>query len=256
MPHDNDVHPLVGLDRRLSDAIACLTDVVTRHSPTAFATSFSAEDMVVLDLIAELGSPVSVFTLDTGRLPEETHALMERVRVHYGRPVRILHPDAERLEAFTREEGSNAFYRSAELRRQCCEIRKVEPLRRALQGCRSWITGLRREQAVTRTALQALERDETHGLMKCNPLVDWSEQEVWAYIRARGVPYNPLHDRGYSSIGCAPCTRAVTVGEDARSGRWWWERPEHTECGLHCDADGRLGARATSHALESTPETV
>ena len=233
MPVHDFVHELAALDGRLADAVKCLASVVSHHSPVAFASSFSAEDMVVLDLIAEHRLPVEVFTLDTGRVPEETHALIERARTHYALPIRIVHPSSERLEWFARTEGTNAFYRSVYLRKLCCEIRKLEPLERALDGCRGWITGLRREQAVTRVNLERLHWDDAHGLMKCNPLTDWSERDVWTYVRARGVPYSELYDRGYRSIGCAPCTRAVTATEDARNGRWWWEVPENKECGLH-----------------------
>jgi phosphoadenosine phosphosulfate reductase len=247
-------HALVNLDARIAAAANLLARVALEHSPVAFASSFGAEDMVVLDLIAEQRLPIEVFTLDTGRLPEETHALIDVARRRYGLTVRAVYPDAERLEHFTREEGSNAFYRSVELRQQCCEIRKLEPLLRVLAGKRAWVTGLRREQAVTRSALVALHRDPSHGLMKCNPLADWSERDVWAYIRSRDVPYNALHDRGYPSIGCAPCTRAVAAGDDVRSGRWWWERPQTKECGLHLNDDGRLVRRADTAAddLRST----
>lgn len=233
----------IALDRHITSAASLLTRVVLEHSPVVFASSFSVEDMVVLDLIAEQQLPIEVFTLDTGRLPEETHALIDTVRAHYDLPVRLVYPDAERLEHFTRAQGVNAFYRGIELRKRCCEIRKVEPLRRALAGKRAWVTGLRREQAATRTDLATLHRDDANGLMKCNPLADWSEQDVWTYVRSRDVPYNALHDRGYRSIGCTPCTRAVAAGEDARSGRWWWEAPETKECGLHVSADGKLGRR-------------
>ena len=233
MPVHDFVHELAALDGRLAEAVNCLAAVVLHHSPVAFDSSFSAEDMVVLDLIAEHQLPVEVFTLDTGRLPEETQALIERARTHYGLTFRVMYPDTDRLEWFARTEGANAFYRSVELRKRCCEIRKMEPLERALAGRRGWITGLRREQAVTRVNLEPLHWDDAHGLMKCNPLTDWSERDVWTYVRARGVPYSELYDRGYRSVGCAPCTRAVTAAEDVRNGRWWWEGPENKECGLH-----------------------
>ena len=248
MRTDEVVYEIAGLDARLTAAVRCLTQAVLEHSPTTFATSFSIEDMVVLDLIAEHRLPVEIFTLDTGRLPEETHALIERTRRHYGLPIRIVHPDPGHLEAFTRGEGTNAFHRSVELRKQCCEIRKVEPLRHALAGYRCWVTGLRREQAVTRGNIERLHWDESFRLMKLNPLVDWSERDTWTYIRARRVPYSELYDRGYRSIGCAPCTRAVMSSEGARDGRWWWEAPEHKECGLHVGPTGALARSTPSEA--------
>jgi phosphoadenosine phosphosulfate reductase len=243
------------LEKLVAAAESQLAQLVRDYNPAGFACSFSAEDVVLLDLIHRRGLPVRVITLDTGRLPEETHKLIEAVRLRYGRPIRVMYPDAERLEAFTAAEGSNAFYRSAELRQQCCRLRKVEPLERALAGCRAWITGLRREQAVTRQTLAVLHWDETYELMKCNPLAAWTEADVWAYVRRRELPYNELYDRGYRSIGCAPCTRAVHPGEDARSGRWWWESPAQKECGLHVGPDGRL-VRASRSAPAFTEQAV
>ncbi len=228
------------LDERIAQVSACLQDAVAAHAPAVFASSFGAEDMVLLDLIDELGLDVDVFTLDTGRLPEETHDLIARARRHYAVPIRILFPDAAEVEAFVAAHGPNAFYDGIELRKRCCEIRKLVPLRRALQGKRLWITGLRREQSVTRADVAVLAHDAANGLMKLNPLADWSEQEVWAYIEKFSVPTNELHRRGYPSIGCAPCTRAVQPGEDPRAGRWWWEQPTSRECGLHIDPQGRL----------------
>ena len=221
------------LARRIESAAASLASIARDHTPAVLASSFGAEDMVLIDLIARDALPIGIFTLDTGRLPEETHALIDRVRDRYGLPVDVFAPDAARLEGFVRANGVNAFYESVELRKACCAIRKTEPLARALAGKAAWITGLRREQSVTRSDVPYEEFDAGHGLPKFNPLVDWTEQDVWAYIRARNVPYNALHDSGYRSIGCAPCTRAVEPGEDVRAGRWWWEDPEHKECGLH-----------------------
>lgn len=204
------------------------------HPRLALASSFGAEDVVLIDLLAELDSRARVFTLDTGRLPAETYALIDRIRERYGLAIEVYVPRAEILEPLVRERGVNLFYRSVEDRKRCCEARKVEPLGRALAGLDAWITGLRREQSVTRTEVRKVEVDPGHGgILKINPLADWTWDQVWAYIRARGAPYNVLHDRGYPSIGCAPCTRAVAPGEDLRSGRWWWERPETKECGLH-----------------------
>ena len=221
------------LAQRLAEATATLARVADVHAPAVLASSFGAEDMVLLDLIAQHAPTIGVFTLDTGRLPEETHALIDRARDRYGIAIDVQFPDAARVASFVRTNGVNAFYDTVELRQGCCAIRKTEPLRRALAGKGAWITGLRRDQAVTRSALAHEEFDTIHGIPKFNPLADWSEDEVWSYIRARNVPYNTLHDRGYRSIGCAPCTRAVEPGESVRAGRWWWENPESKECGLH-----------------------
>lgn len=210
-----------------------LARVTQAYTPSVFASSFGAEDMVLLDLIARARLPIRVFTLDTGRLPQETHDLIGRSRVRYGIPIDVYAPQADAVQSFVREHGTNAFYASIALRQQCCGIRKGEPLRRALSGARAWITGLRRAQGVTRQTIAIEEHDATHGLPKFNPLADWSEEDVWTYLREHRVPWNALHDRGYPSIGCAPCTRAIQPGEDLRAGRWWWERPDQKECGLH-----------------------
>ncbi|MFV0664641.1 phosphoadenylyl-sulfate reductase [Denitromonas sp.] len=199
----------------------------------AFANSFGAEDMVLTDLILKNGLPIEIFSLDTGRLPAETYALMGEVESRYDTRLKVFFPDTAAVEAYVRGEGINAFYQSMDLRKRCCHIRKVEPLQRALAGKKAWITGLRAAQAATRTSLPTREFDAGNGLEKLNPLVAWSEADVWAYIRLHEVPYNALHDQFYPSIGCAPCTRAVAVGEDIRAGRWWWEDPTAKECGLH-----------------------
>jgi phosphoadenosine phosphosulfate reductase len=204
------------------------------HPRIALAASFGAEDVVLIDMLVKLDPQARVFTLDTGRLPAETYSLMEAIRERYGLPIEAYFPQAEAVEAMVRDHGVNLFYTSIENRKLCCGVRKVDPLGRALAGLAAWITGLRREQAVTRAQVDKVEVDAEHGgLLKLNPLADWTWDEVWAYIRAHHVPYNALHDRGYPSIGCAPCTRAVAPGEDPRAGRWWWERPETKECGLH-----------------------
>jgi phosphoadenosine phosphosulfate reductase len=221
------------LGQRSEAAGAVLAAIARDHAPAALASSFGAEDMVLVDLIARHALPIGVFTLDTGRLPEETLVLIDRVRDRYGIAVDVYFPDAAGLESFVREHGVNPFYESVNLRQACCAVRKSEPLARALAGKGAWITGLRRGQSVTRSELPLEEHDPVHGLRKFNPLAEWSEEEVWTYIRARQVPYNALHDAGYRSIGCAPCTRAVAPGDDVRAGRWWWESAEHKECGLH-----------------------
>lgn len=210
-----------------------LRAIATDHAPAALASSFGAEDMVLTDLIHRDRLPISIFTLDTGRLPEETHRLIEEVRRRYGTPITIFFPRHDAVERHVAANGPNAFYGTVALRQACCHMRKVEPLRRALAGKAAWITGQRRQQSPTRRDLPFQERDAENGLMKFNPLADWSDEDVWSHIRRRHVPYNVLHDRGYASIGCAPCTRAIAMGEDVRAGRWWWENPETKECGLH-----------------------
>jgi phosphoadenosine phosphosulfate reductase len=220
-------------EAHVAEVTALLQRVARRHAPAALASSFGAEDMVLTDLIARHALPIAIFTLDTGRLPGETYALIDRARQHYGLAVEVYCPDAHALESYVRANGLNAFYRSVELRQGCCAIRKTAPLARALAGRGAWITGQRRAQSVTRAALAIEEFDRVHGLPKFNPLADWSDQEVWSYLLDHGVPTNPLHARGYPSIGCAPCTRAIEPGQDVRAGRWWWEHPEQRECGLH-----------------------
>lgn len=200
----------------------------------ALASSFGAEDVALIDMWWRIDPAVRVFTLDTGRLPEETYELMDRIRERYGIAVVAYFPSAAAVEALERERGFYSFRRSVAERKHCCGIRKVEPLGRALADLDAWVTGLRREQAETRASVHQVERDPAHGgILKVNPLVEWSTAQTWEYIRAHEVPYNRLHDHGYPSIGCAPCTRAVRPGEDLRAGRWWWERPESKECGLH-----------------------
>lgn len=197
------------------------------------ASSLGAEDQVLVHLLSVHCLPIEVFTLDTGRLFNESYDLMARNERELGVPVRPYFPDAAEVEEMVGEHGINLFYHGVELRKRCCRVRKVEPLRRALAGKRAWITGLRRSQSVTRSSLEPVEWDEQNGLYKLSPLADWGDDDVWEYLRAHEVPYNELHDRGFPSIGCAPCTRAVEPGADPRSGRWWWERPEQRECGLH-----------------------
>ncbi len=221
------------LEARAAAATIVLRDVAATYAPVVLASSFGAEDMVLIDLIANAALPIGVFTLDTGRLPDETHALIDHARRHYAIGIDVYAPNPAALEPFVRANGVNAFYGSVELRQACCAIRKTQPLARALAGKGAWITGLRRAQSVTRRDAALHEFDAVHGLDKFNPLVEWTRDDVWAYIRAHRVPYNALHDRGYASIGCAPCTRAIEPGEDERAGRWWWESPDRKECGLH-----------------------
>ena len=217
-------------------AQALLADIAADWSPVTFANSLGAEDMVLTDLIVKTRLPIEVFSLDTGRLPLETYDLIAAVDAHYGLKLKVYFPQSEAVETYVRANGINAFYESVELRKGCCYMRKVEPLQRALAGKKAWITGLRAQQATTRVGLPFREYDESNGLEKFNPLSDWSEKEIWAYIKQNSVPYNALHDKFYPSIGCAPCTRAVALGEDVRAGRWWWENADTKECGLHFKA--------------------
>jgi len=212
----------------------------TFQGAIALASSFQAESSVLIDMAHRLrGSDFRVFTLDTGRLNQETYDCMDALKERYGIKIDLFFPDARRVETMVKEHGINLFYKSAELRKTCCAIRKVEPLKRALKNLAAWATGLRREQAVTRGGVQKVEIDRDHGnIVKINPLADWSQKQVWDYIAARGIPYNKLHDLGYPSIGCAPCTRAIKPWEDIRAGRWWWERAETKECGLHMRGQG------------------
>ena len=198
-----------------------------------FSTSMGAEDQVITHMLAQISGDTQIFTLDTGRLFYETYELIEKTNKRYGIRIRIMFPDTERVEQMVNSKGINLFYRSIENRKLCCNIRKIEPLRRALKGNKIWITGLRREQSPTRKEIGFAQWDDTNGIIKVNPLLEWSEDQVWDYINTHNVPYNPLHDKGYPSLGCQPCTRAVMPGEDIRAGRWWWEQPETRECGLH-----------------------
>ena len=218
----------------------------TFGSRLALASSFGAEDMVLIDMLSRLEPPVTIFTLDTGRLHEETYDVMERTRERYKVAIESYFPGRDAVEALERERGFYSFRQSVEERKFCCFVRKVEPLGLALKTVDAWMTGLRREQAATRTGIDAVEIDASHGsILKINPLTDWTEPQVWAYIREHDVPYNALHDQGFPSIGCSPCTRAIKPGEDVRAGRWWWESPVTKECGLHLDSrQGDHGKRS------------
>lgn len=229
----NDQQLLDSVAAKVEQAKALLRKIAGEYSPAVFANSLGAEDMVLTDLILGEKLDIEIFSLDTGRLPLETYDLIAEVKKHYGLALKLFYPRHDLVEAYTRQNGINAFYESVELRKGCCHARKVEPLQRALAGKKAWITGMRAQQSATRDGLPIQTFDDGNGLEKFNPLADWSEKEVWAYIRLNEVPYNALHDKFYPSIGCAPCTRAITPGEDVRSGRWWWENPESKECGLH-----------------------
>lgn len=200
----------------------------------SLASSFGAEDMVLVDILARTTASPHIFALDTGRLHQETYDVMAIARARYGIDFEVHFPRTQDVEALVRTKGPNSFYDGIEDRKECCRIRKIEPLARALSTVDAWITGLRSSQSVTRSDMQRVETDEAHGgILKINPLIGWSEDDVWAYIKKNGVPYNSLHTQGFPSIGCVPCTRAVEPGEDLRAGRWWWESPETRECGLH-----------------------
>ncbi len=199
----------------------------------AFASSFGAEDQVLTHMLCQTKTKPSVFTLDTGRLPKETHDVMEETGKHYGIDIVVLTPDQQEVEAMVDAHGKDLFYDSIENRKLCCGVRKVNPLRKHLAGLDAWICGLRSGQSVTRSELKTVDWDDTFGLIKICPLADWTDEQVWEYIRENDLPYNKLHDKGYPSIGCEPCTRAVKEGEDIRAGRWWWENADKRECGLH-----------------------
>lgn len=227
------------LHRRVAETSAILERIARDFTPAVFASSLAAEDMVLTDLILKADLPIAIFSLETGRLHAETLAMIDRVKEKYDYDIALFRPDPLAVERYVTQNGLNAFYESVDMRKECCRIRKVEPLGRALAGKRAWITGQRRAQSATRAELAVQEDDLSHAMQKFNPLTDWSEENVWDYLRSNNVPYNALHDRGFPSIGCEPCTRAVQPGEDVRAGRWWWENPESKECGLHV-VDGKL----------------
>jgi thioredoxin-dependent adenylylsulfate APS reductase len=201
----------------------------------AISTSFQAEGMALLDMAWRIDPEIRLFTVDTGRLPQETYEMIEAVRAHYGIAVEVYFPDAAQVEGMVRSHGPDLFKRTVAARLQCCNVRKVEPIRRALGGLDAWITGLRRDQWASRANIRKIEIDHDHGgLAKISPLADWTAEEVAEYNRENGVPLHPLYAKGYTSIGCAPCTRATAAGEDPRAGRWWWEKNAPKECGIHC----------------------
>lgn len=198
-----------------------------------FASSLGAEDQVITHMLSKIDKSANIITLDTGRVFPETYDLLHRTVNRYGISIKSYYPDTTQVEEMVNTKGINLFYESIENRKLCCHVRKIVPLRRALEGKEAWITGLRREQSVTRTDLQIVEWDAANGLIKINPLLEWSEEQVWEFINSNNIPYNKLHDQGFPSIGCQPCTRAIEKGEDLRAGRWWWEMPDSKECGLH-----------------------
>lgn len=206
----------------------------------AFASSLGFEDQVITHMIREQQLKIDIFTLDTGRLFPETYDLIDRTNARYKTNIKVFFPNAEEIESMVNEKGINLFYESIENRKLCCNLRKTKPLSRALSACDAWITGLRKAQSVTRTGMKVMEWDEVNQCVKINPLIEWSEQQVTDYIRQNNIPYNKLHDQYFPSIGCQPCTRAVSPGEDIRAGRWWWELPDQKECGLHKAKDQKF----------------
>jgi len=221
------------IDEKSKNVISLIQKNIEKYKSVTFANSLGAEDMVLVDLIQKYKLSVEIFSIDTGRLPSETYNLIQKVEDKYQFKIKLYFPNQENVESYVNTNGINAFYNSLDLRKSCCAIRKVEPLNRALKNKKAWITGMRQEQSQTRLALKEEEFDEARQSQKLNPLSSWSEVEIWAYIKIHDVPYNALHDQFYPSIGCAPCTRAISAGEDVRAGRWWWEDPQNKECGLH-----------------------
>lgn len=219
----------------LNDPRAVVAKAVELYHPAlTLACSFSIEDAAIIDMLMKVRKDARVFALDTGRLNPETYECAEQLRRRYKVQIEWFFPKHDAVENLERTKGVFSFKESVENRKECCAIRKVEPLNRALSGMKAWITGLRREQSVTRTDLKVIEIDASHGgIVKINPLAAWTLEDAWKYTKANYVPYNRLYDMNYTSIGCAPCTRAIETGEDQRAGRWWWENPDHKECGLH-----------------------
>ncbi len=239
IPDLADIELVAAVAEKSALVLRRLRDIARDYAPVVFANSLGAEDMVLTDMIWGEDLGIGVFSLDTGRLPAETYELVARAERHYGRRLEVFAPRHETAQAFVAAHGINGFYDSVEARKACCHARKIEPLQRALAGKQAWITGLRAAQSPTRDKLKTVAFDHSNNLVKISPLTDWSEREVWVYLRANNVPYNALHDRNYPSIGCAPCTRAIQPSEDVRAGRWWWESADTKECGLHL-VDGKL----------------
>ncbi|MBS0580411.1 MAG: phosphoadenylyl-sulfate reductase [Proteobacteria bacterium] len=221
------------LEERTAQVRALLAAAQAEHGRLVYSNSLGAEAMVLTDIIASDFPAIDMFSIDTGRLHEETYTVLEKLQHRYGNRIRLIAPEAAALERLIARQGVNGFYASVEARQECCRVRKIEPFRRAIAGYAGWITGVRREQSAARAGGELRAWDAEYGLHKISPLLEWSEAEVWQYIRARALPYNALHDRQYPSIGCSPCTRAIQPGESRRAGRWWWEQSESRECGLH-----------------------
>jgi phosphoadenosine phosphosulfate reductase len=225
--------PGMSTPTKIDTSLQILRDAVRDYGNVVYSNSLGAESMVLTDLIWSHVPEIGIFTLDTGRLHEETYNLIERLERRYQKRMQVYVPDPKSIEAYVQANGINGFYNSVEQRQSCCHIRKIEPFRRAIAGARAWVTGVRHEQSASRAQAKPVEVDAGNGgIMKVSPILEWTHDDVWNYIRAKKLPYNPLHDKGYPSIGCAPCTRAVEPGADSRSGRWWWESSDLKECGL------------------------
>jgi len=221
------------LEQKAAGVRERLREAVRQFGRVVYSNSLGAEAMVLTDIIWSDVPAIDMFSIDTGRLHEETYELLEKLQRRYQRKLQVVYPDAQALETLVTAQGINGFYHSVEARLACCRIRKVEPFKRAIAGYAAWVTGVRREQSATRALGESIEWDSEYGLHKVSPLLEWTEEQVWQYIRARKLPYNRLHDRQFPSIGCSPCTRAIQPGEGRRAGRWWWEQTESRECGLH-----------------------
>ena len=221
------------LEQKAAGVRERLREAVRQFGRVVYSNSLGAEAMVLTDIIWSDVPAIDMFSIDTGRLHEETYELLEKLQRRYQRKLQVVYPDAQALETLVTAQGIDGFYHSVEARLACCRIRKVEPFKRAIAGYAAWVTGVRREQSATRALGESIEWDSEYGLHKVSPLLEWTEEQVWQYIRARKLPYNRLHDRQFPSIGCSPCTRAIQPGEGRRAGRWWWEQTESRECGLH-----------------------
>ena len=217
-----------------ADPIEVIRYFVKQHgNKIALASSLGAEDQVLTQMITSISNDAHIFTLDTGRLFPETYELIDRTSKKYKTNLKVYFPKSEAVQSMVEQKGINLFFESIENRKECCFNRKLEPLKRAFAGLDAWICGLRADQSVTRSDIKVVEWDENNNILKINPLAQWSEQDVWDYIDEKGIPFNPLHKKGYPSIGCQPCTRAIMPDEDIRAGRWYWENPDTKECGLH-----------------------
>jgi phosphoadenosine phosphosulfate reductase len=220
------------LDDKVAAAVQLLQQAVQTHGRVVYASSLGSEATVMTDLIFTHAPQIDIFTVDTGRLPEPTLELLERIERRYQRRIRVVFPEAQRVQNYVADHGINGFYRGLAERQSCCHIRKVEPFQRAIVGYNAWVTGVRHDQSAERARNQPVEFDARYRIQKVNPLLPWTHEDIWAYIRGRSLPYNPMHDAGFPSIGCAPCTRAIEPGQDSRAGRWWWESQDSRECGL------------------------
>lgn len=247
MPAIEKLQEMEQLVKELNERLKCLSaqEVLTyfikeHNGKVALGSSLGAEDQVLTEMIAKIDSTTKIFTLDTGRVFPETYQTLHETNEKYGINIEVYFPNSEMVERMVNEKGINLFYNGVGERKMCCQVRKIEPLKRAMMDVDVWVTGIRREQSITRVLTEIVELDPINGKIKINPLLEWSEKDLWDYIKDNEVPYNKLHDKGFPSIGCEPCTRAIKEGEDVRAGRWWWEAPEHKECGLHKRTNGQV----------------